>query len=61
MVYKYMLYGSIDEVIPYLIRRANENRGMLAGAVKERSIVLSEIKRRLSNSWTSSYFTQTFI
>ena len=56
-----MLYGSIDEVIPYLIRRANENRGMLAGAVKERSIVLSEIKRRLSNSWTSSYFTQTFI
>ena len=42
-----MLYGSIDEVIPYLIRRANENRGMLAGAVRERSIVLSEIKRRL--------------
>ena len=43
-----MPYGPIDEALPYLIRRANENRGMLAGAVRERELLVRELKRRLT-------------
>ena len=49
IVYKYMPYGPVDEVVTYLIRRAHENKGMLAGAVRERDILAKELKRRLVN------------
>jgi len=45
--YKYLPYGRIEEVLPYLIRRAQENAGLMAGAVHERELILNEIKRRL--------------
>ena len=45
---KYMPYGPVQEVLPYLARRANENRGMLQGPVRERRILADEIKRRIS-------------
>ncbi|XP_003387388.1 PREDICTED: proline dehydrogenase 1, mitochondrial-like isoform X2 [Amphimedon queenslandica] len=47
MAYKYTPYGPVGEVLPYLIRRANENKGMLDGAVRERSLISRELKRRL--------------
>ena len=46
-IYKYMPYGPVEMVVPYLIRRAYENRGMLSGADRERQLVRTELKRRL--------------
>lgn len=45
--YKYVPYGPIHEVLPYLVRRAQENSDFLGGVTKERSMLFSELLRRL--------------
>lgn len=45
--YKYVPYGAVKEVMPYLVRRAQENSGMLGGAVTEMNMLRDEIKRRI--------------
>lgn len=45
--YKYVPYGPIKEVIPYLLRRAQENSDILGGAAKERDMMLAALKKRL--------------
>lgn len=45
--YKYVPYGRVNEVIPYLLRRAQENSGLLSGATKEIRMVKNEISRRI--------------
>ena len=47
--YKYVPYGAVKEVMPYLVRRAQENSGLMGGTNTEISMLLSEIKRRLFN------------
>jgi len=45
-VAKYVPYGPIKEVIPYLIRRAQENTSVTGEASRELNLILSEKKRR---------------
>ena len=47
--YKYVPYGPIDEVMPYLIRRTQENSAILGspGVQEERAMVRAELRRRL--------------
>lgn len=46
--YKYVPYGRVDEVLPYLIRRAQENGDLLGGSLHESGLLLSELYRRLN-------------
>jgi proline dehydrogenase len=43
---KYVVYGQIKEVIPYLIRRAEENSSVTGDMSRELHLVKSEMQRR---------------
>ena len=45
-VIKYLPYGPIKEVIPYLIRRADENTSVKGQTSRELDLIRSELKRR---------------
>ena len=43
---KVIAYGMLDDVIPFLSRRAQENRSLMVNADRERKIYELELKRR---------------
>lgn len=47
---KYMPFGKVEEVIPYLIRRAEENTSVKGQTGRELALLLEEKKRRASVS-----------
>jgi proline dehydrogenase len=47
--YKYVPYGPVKMVMPYLLRRANENSAIAGGAPKELEMITNELKRRLQS------------
>ena len=49
LAYKYVPYGPVDEVMPYLTRRAMENRSLMKGVVTERQMLWKELKRRFKS------------
>mmetsp|Transcript_36252 Transcript_36252/g.87772 ORF Transcript_36252/g.87772 Transcript_36252/m.87772 type:complete len:325 (-) Transcript_36252:545-1519(-) len=49
-VFKYLPYGEVGEVMPYLLRRANENSAIAAGTVSELAMVKEELGRRLQSA-----------
>ncbi|XP_061613067.1 hydroxyproline dehydrogenase isoform X2 [Phyllopteryx taeniolatus] len=46
-VYKSVPYGSVDDTLPYLVRRAQENQSVLKDIRKERDLLRQELYRRL--------------
>lgn len=46
--FKYLPYGEVDEVIPYLVRRAQENGDVMGNAGEELSLLTEELKKRFS-------------
>jgi len=46
---KYMPYGAIKDVVPYLIRRAQENTSVTGDMSRELSMIMKEIERRKTN------------
>lgn len=49
-VSKYLPFGPIEDVIPYLLRRAQENSSVGSQSGRELSLIRREIKRRRSGS-----------
>jgi proline dehydrogenase len=48
-VAKYVPYGPIKEVLPYLLRRADENTSVAGQTTRELSLIVKEITRRKSS------------
>jgi proline dehydrogenase len=49
-VAKYVPYGPVEEVLPYLIRRAQENTSVKGQTGRELGLIIREKKRRAANS-----------
>eukprot|EP00557_Chaetoceros_sp_GSL56_P009942 CAMPEP_0176481802 /NCGR_PEP_ID=MMETSP0200_2-20121128/3030_1 /TAXON_ID=947934 /ORGANISM="Chaetoceros sp., Strain GSL56" /LENGTH=382 /DNA_ID=CAMNT_0017878063 /DNA_START=616 /DNA_END=1763 /DNA_ORIENTATION=+ len=47
-VYKYLPYGEIQEVIPYMLRRAQENGDVLGKSTHEKQLIVDELKTRFN-------------
>jgi len=48
-VIKYLPFGPLKQVIPYLIRRAEENTSVKGQTSRELQLINRELKRRRSN------------
>ncbi|KAJ2870986.1 proline dehydrogenase, partial [Coemansia asiatica] len=57
-IYKYVPYGGLAEVMPYLIRRAQENSAVAASIKKEAAAVMAEIRRRVFGRFSAAHQLQ---
>src|SRR5258706_5825801 len=49
-VAKYVPYGNVEAVLPYLIRRAQEHQSVAWPSSRELSLIMMELKRRRNKS-----------
>ena len=49
--YKYVPYGKVKEVVPYLLRRAQENSAVLGSSKRELEMLIEELYRRFKPSF----------
>eukprot|EP00922_Rhytidocystis_sp_ex-Travisia-forbesii_P048764 GHVS01072634.1.p1 GENE.GHVS01072634.1~~GHVS01072634.1.p1 ORF type:complete len:605 (-),score=70.05 GHVS01072634.1:583-2397(-) len=54
--FKYVPYGPVGEVMPYLLRRAQENSCLLGSSTKEMGLIVQELRRRVVESPLFSRF-----
>ncbi|MFS8011093.1 putative proline dehydrogenase [Helianthus anomalus] len=47
-VSKYLPFGPVSEIMPYLLRRAEENKGLLSSSNLDRHLMMKELKRRVN-------------
>jgi proline dehydrogenase len=47
-VCKYIPFGPVHDVMPYLMRRMQENRGFVGRTAEERQLMFEEIRKRVS-------------
>eukprot|EP00922_Rhytidocystis_sp_ex-Travisia-forbesii_P044436 GHVS01066282.1.p1 GENE.GHVS01066282.1~~GHVS01066282.1.p1 ORF type:complete len:606 (+),score=62.34 GHVS01066282.1:96-1913(+) len=55
--FKYVPYGPVGEVMPYLLRRAQENSDLLGSSTKEMGLIAQELRRRVRESPLLARFT----
>ena len=48
--YKYVPYGKVEEAVPYLLRRAEENSAIAGSATRELALLMDEATRRVQQS-----------
>ena len=48
--YKYVPFGPVGDVLPYLIRRAQENSDIMTGVSREKGMIAAEIWRRVKEA-----------
>lgn len=46
-VSKYLPFGPVEQIMPYLVRRAEENKGVLTTSSLDRQLMKLELQRRL--------------
>lgn len=51
-VSKYLPFGPVDQIMPYLLRRAEENKGLLSSSALDRQLMMKELKRRMKGYFT---------
>lgn len=50
--FKYVPYGPLEEVLPYLVRRAQENSELLSNSVKDLEAIQQELARRAARTFS---------
>ncbi|KGG52652.1 hypothetical protein DI09_14p350 [Mitosporidium daphniae] len=57
--YKYVPVGTVEEVLPYLLRRAQENSSLFGRATDERNQIKTVISERIKNLLSSPFLKTT--
>ncbi|KAJ9562136.1 hypothetical protein OSB04_007296 [Centaurea solstitialis] len=53
-VSKYLPFGPVEQIMPYLLRRAEENKGLLSSSSLDRQLLKQELKRRMKSCFSTN-------